>query len=104
MKNIIKSLLVVVAVAAVAGGATYAYFSSDVTVTGNTIATGTLKINDKSQDWMQQVTFDNLKPGSLIRKWVVIENDGTLDVGTLNVSVANLNDTNGLLDQLTGWT
>ena len=48
MKNIIKSLLVVVAVAAVAGGATWSYWSDTVTSSENSFASGTmeLEIND----------------------------------------------------------
>ncbi len=58
MKNIIKSLIVVVAVAAVAGGATYAYFSDTATMSGVTFSTGTmdLKIDDNiasgTQHWV----------------------------------------------------
>ncbi|MFA4818107.1 MAG: SipW-dependent-type signal peptide-containing protein [Parcubacteria group bacterium] len=44
MKNIIKSLVIVVAVAAVASVATWAVFSDTDSVTGNTVATGTLNL------------------------------------------------------------
>jgi predicted ribosomally synthesized peptide with SipW-like signal peptide len=44
MFRIIKSLLVIVAVGAVAAGATSAYFSSSVDISDNTFATGTLEI------------------------------------------------------------
>ena len=48
MKNIIKSLVVVVAVAAVAGVATYSYFSDSVVISNVTLSSGNadLKISD----------------------------------------------------------
>jgi len=104
MRKILLSLLMIALVSAIGVGATKAYFTSDVTVAGISVATGTLKITNQSQDWMQQVNFSNLKPGDLIRKWVVIQNDGTLDVHTLTVSAVNKNDPSHLLGQLTGWT
>jgi hypothetical protein len=104
MKRIFLSLVVVVMAGAAAVTATQAYFTSNVSVAGLTVATGTLHISDQSQDWMLQVNFSGLKPGDLIRKWVVIQNDGTLDVGSLVVSAANVNDPSNLLGQLTGWT
>lgn len=44
MKNIIKSLLIVVAVAAVAGGATWAYYHDSATVAGNTFSAGSMDL------------------------------------------------------------
>ena len=44
MKSIIKSLLIIVAVGAVAGGATWAYFTAQGTSNGNTVAAGTLSL------------------------------------------------------------
>lgn len=68
MKNIFKSLLVVVAVAAVAGGATYSYFSDTATISGNTFTAGTmdLKIDQNvvgtNYDWVDDfnVSTDNV--------------------------------------------
>ena len=70
MKSIIKSLVIVVAVAAVAGGATWAYFTSQASVTNNTFAAGTLKIvldqngivNNTSTPTLP-VSLNNLYPG-----------------------------------------
>lgn len=45
MKNIIKSLVIVFAVAAVASVATYAYFTAQGSSTGNTVAAGTLSLS-----------------------------------------------------------
>jgi predicted ribosomally synthesized peptide with SipW-like signal peptide len=104
MKKLLFSLLAVGVVSALAVGATRAYFTDTESVLGNTISTGTLSIKNASADWMMQVTFSNLKPGDLIRKWVVIQNDGTLPIGSLTVSAVNVSDPSGLLHQLTGWT
>jgi len=68
MKKIIISLSVIVAVAAIAGGATYAYFSSTATMSGNTFTAGTmaLKIDDNlggAPNWVSgfDVTSDQFK-------------------------------------------
>jgi predicted ribosomally synthesized peptide with SipW-like signal peptide len=63
MKNIIKSLLVVVAVASIAGGATYAYFSDTETSTGNTFSAGTLDLKTNNQDGVTHTySLSNMKP------------------------------------------
>ncbi|HBP01309.1 MAG: hypothetical protein UY41_C0046G0014 [Candidatus Moranbacteria bacterium GW2011_GWE1_49_15] len=49
MKNIFKSLFVIVAVAAVAGGATYAIFSDTSSFAGNTISTATVDIDARNE-------------------------------------------------------
>ncbi len=101
MLRIVKSLMVIAVVGMVAVGATGAYFTDQETVDDMTLATGTLSITDTSASWTKTVTFDNLKPGDLVRKWVTITNDGTLDVDYLKVGVANVNDPDGLLGQMT---
>ena len=55
MKNIIKSLVIVVAVAAVAGMATYSYFSDSVVVSDITLSSGNadLKISDNASSGFQ---------------------------------------------------
>lgn len=45
MFTILKSLFIVVAAAAIAGGATYSFFSASDTVTGNTISTAELSFD-----------------------------------------------------------
>jgi predicted ribosomally synthesized peptide with SipW-like signal peptide len=64
MTNILKSLFVVVAVAAVAGGATWAYFTDTETVSGNTFAAGTLdfKLNGDLTA-SNSVNLGNMIPG-----------------------------------------
>lgn len=59
MTNIIKSLLLVVAIAAVAGGATYSYFSDTAEVKGNTFAAGTLNIEAANCTHHERGWFDN---------------------------------------------
>ncbi len=102
MLRIIKSLMVIAIVATVAVGATGAYFTDQETISGMTFATGTLSIEDTSDTWMQHhIDFQNLKPGDTIRKWVKISNDGTLDVDSLKIGVANVTGDATLLNQMT---
>src|SRR4030042_4028906 len=63
MKNIIKSLVIVVAVAAVASVATWAYFSSSASVTNNTFATGTLEIRVNGAPTIAGFNVDKVAPG-----------------------------------------
>ena len=107
MLKILKSLMVVVAVAAIATGATKAYFTSEVTQPGMTFSSGTLTMTDASQSWMLPVNFSGLKPGDTIRKYVVLHNAGSLDIGHLTVQAQNVSDAGGLLGQIQasviGW-
>jgi predicted ribosomally synthesized peptide with SipW-like signal peptide len=103
MKNIIKSLVVVAAVAAVASGASYAYFTAQANVTGMTFSTGTMNLSkypDASDQWMTKVSFSNLKPGDDVRKWVTLENTGTLDIASLKVNAINTSGDTDFLNQL----
>jgi len=80
--KIIASLIAIAAVAAVAGGATVAYFSDVESVKGNTFAAGTL---DLTVDETANVTadFTNIKPG---------------DSGTYEWTVVNAGSEKGYLD------
>ena len=100
MLRIAKSLLTIVAVAAIAVGSTGAYFTSQTTVDDMNFSTGTLEITDTSDTWMQTVTFSNMKPGDSIRKWVVVTNTGSLDIGSLNVTAGNVTGDADLLPNL----
>jgi predicted ribosomally synthesized peptide with SipW-like signal peptide len=100
MLRILKSLFVIVAVAAVATGATSAYFTDQEVVSGMTFTAGTLEIENSSDTWMTHVSFTNLKPGDTIRKWVKLTNTGSLDVASLKVSAVNKSDSTDLLDQM----
>lgn len=97
MKNIIKSLVVIVAVAAVAGGATYAYFSDSETSAGNTISAGTidLKVGGQDDPTVAHITQTNIKPAA---PWTTqrgqgftIKNEGSIP-GTVTATVKNLVD------------
>lgn len=100
MLRIVKSFLTIAVVAAIAVGATGAYFSDQETISGMNIATGTLSITDTSASWTKTVVFNNLKPGDTIRKWVTMTNDGALPVDYLRVGTANEIDPDELLGQI----
>ncbi len=112
MKNIIKSLIVVCAVGAIATGATRAYFSDTATISGETFSTGTLNVEATGDETYYirggvgvrtevPVVFKNLKPGDTMRQWITLHNSGTLDIGSLTVQATNVtkNDSN-LLGQI----
>lgn len=108
MKSIIKSLLVVVAVAAIAGGATYSLFTSSAKVSNETFSTGTVNLSITADDTYQNGSnrttvkdnFDNLKPGDTMRQFVTLHNAGTLPIGSLTVDKGTPTDTKGLLSQI----
>ncbi len=93
MTNILKSLFIVAAVAAVAGGATYAWFSDAETITGSTFSSGSMALKiDKNPssleyDWSDgfaapagfPVGGTNIKPGSTGEQILDIMNEGGID-------------------------
>lgn len=90
MGNILKSLVIVVAVAAVAGGATWSYFSDTAAITGNTFSTGTLDLvidsNPSSSVYTWSDGFANpvdpfakVQPGSTGSQILDIKNVGDVD-------------------------
>ncbi|KKP80350.1 MAG: hypothetical protein A2271_04715 [Candidatus Moranbacteria bacterium RIFOXYA12_FULL_35_19] len=92
MKNIIKSLLVVVAVAAVAGGATWSYWSDTVTSSENSFASGTmeLEINDNLSAATASAVFNvtGLYPGADIPEQnFKIENIGSVNANHIDLTV-----------------
>jgi predicted ribosomally synthesized peptide with SipW-like signal peptide len=76
MKNILLSLLVVVAVGGATIAATSAYFSDSVDVAGNTFATGTVTIGGSNG---LPLTLTNIGPGLSQAKDVDIQYVGTLN-------------------------
>jgi predicted ribosomally synthesized peptide with SipW-like signal peptide len=110
MKSIIKSLLIVVAVAAVAGGATWSYFNDTATINNETFSAGTVTLNINTDDTYYtnggtvrttvQDHFENLKPGDTMRQWVTLHNAGSLDIGSLTIQATPVNDPAGLLSQI----
>lgn len=103
MKNIVKSLLIVVAVAAIAGGATWAYFSDNATITGNTFSAGTMDLridrnpDSQTQDWsngftvpytyLQQLGLTNVAPGGTGNQVIDIKNVGTVNGGNVTIKL-----------------
>jgi hypothetical protein len=105
MLKIFKSLFLIFAVATIAAGTTMASFSSTSTLSGVTFAAGTLQTSFVNTSG--NVNFTNIKPGDTLRKWVTIENTGTLDIGSLSMQISNVTGNAGLLNNMdviiTGW-
>jgi predicted ribosomally synthesized peptide with SipW-like signal peptide len=89
MKKILFSILSLGVVAVVAIGATRAYFNDTEVLGDNAITTGELSITDSRLSYQLDVDLTNLKPGGFKRMWVRIQNDGTLDVGSLKITAIN---------------
>lgn len=94
MKKILLSLVVVVAVAAIAGGATWSYFSDTATSSSNTFSAGTmdLRLTDDDQTALNNVnsSFEgsNLYPGAVIpEQTLIVRNNGTIDGDHLDLTV-----------------
>lgn len=99
MLRIAKSLLTIVAVAAIATTATGAYFNDTEKISGNSLTTGKLELTNNTPSYYH-VAFTNLKPGDTITKNVVLTNTGTLPVETLTANKTTLVDESGLLNQI----
>lgn len=99
MIKIAKSLIVIVAVAALAVGATGAYFSDTETSNGNTFTAGTLDLNvDGVNTNVVKFTASNLKPGSQPTGSYTLANVGSIN-GFLDIENIVITDTeNGCED------
>lgn len=74
------------------GGGTYAYFS-DSEVTNNTFAAGTL---DLAANPSTVIDVENIKPGDIMVREFLLENNGTLDISKVDLStVYNVVDAKG---------
>ena len=74
------------------GGGVFAYFS-DSEVTNNTFAAGTL---DLAANPTTIIDVDNLKPGDVMVREFQLENNGTLDISTVDLTTAyNVTDDKG---------
>ncbi|MCC3356754.1 CalY family protein [Bacillus sp. REN16] len=74
------------------GGGTFAYFS-DTEVSNNTFAAGTL---DLAVNPSVVIDVDNLKPGDTMVREFKLENNGSLDISTIDLATAyNVVDANG---------
>jgi len=99
MFKIAKSVLMVAVISFVAIGATRSYFTDTETIASNNITSGTLDMtigNDSSTP----MSLDNIKPGDVITEVVNIENAGSLDFGSLKMSLITTDDPSSLLNQL----
>lgn len=99
MLRILKSLMVIVAVAAVSVGATGAYFSDQETVAGNTFTAGSLDLTVDGQNDPVSFSFtgNDLKPGVQVNAGTVeLKNTGSLD-GLLSIKVTNPTSDEGQL-------
>lgn len=77
---------------ALIGGGTFAYFS-DTEVSNNTFAAGTL---DLAVNPSVIVDVDNLKPGDVVAREFLLENNGSLDIATIDLATAyTVTDANG---------
>ncbi len=99
MKNIIKSLVIVVAVAAVAGVATYSYFSDTETSTGNTFTAGTIDIAvDNQNPWARTAPFQlvDMKPSQVDYTNFTVKNVGTNPVNVWKKVSRVVTEENGI--------
>ncbi|MGI6331859.1 MAG: TasA family protein [Zhaonellaceae bacterium] len=82
-------------VAALVGGATFAYFSDEATVANNTFAAGTLELKVDGEDYVEGISLGNMAPGdtSPYYTWV-ITNTGSLP-GKLSISFSDIKNIAG---------
>lgn len=74
------------------GGGTFAYFN-DTETTNNTFAAGTL---DLAVNPSVVINVDNLKPGDVMVREFALENNGTLDISTIDLATTyTVGDANG---------
>ena len=107
-KKILMSIVTISVLVTVASSGTWAYYSSSITVTGNTITTGTVSLSlendDKSPDDVDDVSFvaNNAIPGDtdIHVKSLKIINTGNVP-GKLTVTAANPRDSKVLGKYLT---
>ena len=91
--KIFKSLITIAAVAAIAVGATGAYFSDEVTSDGNTFAAGTLELNvDGARTNVVKFKAANLSPGKRPNNSYILANVGTTN-GFIDIENIVITDT-----------
>lgn len=91
-KKLTTSIMTALLGMALIGGGTFAYFS-DTETTENTFAAGTL---DLSADPTVIIDVDNLKPGDVMVREFVLENNGSLDISSIDLETSyHVMDVNG---------
>lgn len=74
--KILKSLVIVIAMAAMVAGATSSIFNSTASVNGNTFATGILEIRVNGQPSIGGFNYTNAAPGGVATKSFTLQNYG----------------------------
>lgn len=113
---IFRSLFVIAAVAAIAGGATFAYYSDTATMSGNTFSAGTMDLridkdpSSKNQVWsngftvpysyLQQLGLTNVAPGIKGHQDIDIKNVGTVNGGDVTIKLKRTTSWNELASKL----
>lgn len=98
MKNLIISLLTIVAVSTISIGATYAVFSDTETSLGNTFTAGTLDLKINSGDVNVSNNYTNMRPGNQPNFTHRLRNDGSIP-GKLTISnLVVSNNENGCVE------
>jgi predicted ribosomally synthesized peptide with SipW-like signal peptide len=107
--RIVKSLLVIFAVGALAAGATTAIFTSRATLENNTFSTGILEIRINGKTTAPGFTYDNAAPGQVFSNTFTVMNYGppwflsgpsTLPAKELAVKAQKTSGDSGLYNQL----
>lgn len=103
MKKIIKSMFVIVAVAAIAIGATGAYFTDSETSNNNVISSGSLDLNvDGGNSNVVKFNVSNIVPGDEVKGTYTLSNVGTIN-GQLDLSsIVKRNYENTCIDSEAG--
>lgn len=93
MKTILKSLAAIVAVGAIAGGATFAYFSDTESSDDNLLTAGTLDLVVGGQ---VPIVLEDMYPGQSEEKVFTVKNEGSI-TGHIRVAMDDIvNDDNGI--------
>ena len=97
--KIVKSLVVILAMAAMVVGSTGAIFTDQELIRGNTFAAGTLDIK-MSKGYDNPLSAQNMAPGEVKSARYEVLNIGTLPVGKVTVSAVNPTGSPELFEKL----
>lgn len=114
MKTILKSLAVIVAIGAITGGATFAYFTDSEAINYNKLTAGTVKISLDDPNGTLPFDITNMAPGDQETFRLDVLNEGSLavDVSGTVTGVWDDLDTDKYMnitgldyyDEINGWT